>query len=336
MKNKKTTSLVTVIVICLILTACGSSPTNGSTAAPPSQSAENLSDSGSDTADSAVSASPAQDINEAWGTADGNSGETSAEKTGTSSGFSEVVVDTDDLYFAITGDTADPVMGYTWNVSLENRTEQNLMYSLENVSIDGVMCDPFWAEVVSAGKSASGQISWMQSSLEENGTENVTEVEFTLSVYNDDDYTESPLLHQTFTVYPQGKSKASDVKREDKGGDQVLIDNDRCRILLTSYEPENSWGYTVHLYLENKTDEDLVFSAENTSLNDKMCDPYWATVVAAGKSANSSVTWDIETLADNDLSADSITSISLPLLVYSEQNVTEPYVEETVELEPQS
>lgn len=348
MNNKR--YFIGALIICLTLAGCGSaggsgssslSDNSGSTSSNDGENSGKGTSSDSSSHNGGTSDSSGRDINEPWGT-DGSSSEAeasgnfSSSSEGSSSSYSEVIIDTDDLYFAITGETADSVMGYTWKVSLENRTEQNLMYSMENVSINGVMCDPFWAEVVSAGKSADGQISWMQSSLEKNGTEDVTEVEFTLSVYNDDDYTESPLLHQTFTVYPQGKDKAVEVKRTDADSDKVLVENDRCRILLTSYEPENSWGYTIHLYLDNKSDEDLIFSTENASLNDKMCDPYWAAVVAAGKSANSSVTWDIETLQDSNLTADEITSISLPLLVYSEQNVAEPYVDETIELKPQS
>lgn len=255
--------LLTAVFLSLLLTGCGSSDTNGT------KSSSGLTSTGSSPAvdskeEAAVSSS--QDINEPWGTAGSGSGSNGGSKAGTSS-FSQVIVDSEDLYFAITDATDDSVMGYIWNVSLENRTDQNLMYSMENVSVDGVMCDPYWAEVVSAGKSGNGQISWMRGSLAENGTEEVTEVEFTLSVYNDDDYTQSPLLHETYTVYPLGKEKASVVKRADKNSDEILIDNETCRILLTSCDPKNSWGYTVHLYLQNKTDEDLIFSAENVSLN---------------------------------------------------------------------
>ena len=123
----------------------------------------------------------------------------------------------------------------------------------------------------------------------------------TLNVYNDDDYTEAPLMHEPFTVYPLAKASSADTAsgdgtsadrapageapegastagevpadaatpfvREPAESDLILVDNADCQIVVTGFDPDNSWGYAVKLYLRNKTDQDLIFSADNTSVN---------------------------------------------------------------------
>ena len=254
--------------------------------------------------------------------------------------YSEVLVDRDDLFFAIKEVRSDTTLGYTWKVYIENRTDKNLMFSFEKVSVNGIMCDPFWAEVITGGRKGNCDITWMRDAFDSRSIGDVYEVNFTLNVYNDDDYTEAPLMRDPFTVFPMGEEKAVEAAKADAeartgaivGLNKVLIDNDTCSVIVTGYEPDNVWGYAMHVYLQNKSGDDLVFSAENTSINGIMCEPYWAEVVASGKSAISTILWDKSSLDENAITQ--VREISLPLKVYSDKNIAEPYVDETIELEP--
>ena len=248
------------------------------------------------------------------------------------SAFSQVIVDNEDLYFAIKNVQTDAVLGYTWKVYIENRTDRNLMFAFEKTSVNGVMCDPFWAEVVNAGKKGNCEITWMRDSLQKRQIEEVTQVDFTLNIYNDDDYTEAPLMHDPFTVYPLGEDKASEAVREPAETDQVLVDNDSCSVIVTGFEPDNSWGFAMQLYLVNKTDKDLVFSADNASINGIMCDPFWADIVSAGKKSFSAVLWDQNALEENEI--EKVEEISLPMIIYADDDIGSPFVEETFELSP--
>ena len=263
------------------------------------------------------------------------SGDGSAPQTVSPKGdpsFTEVIADNSDLYFAVTDAYEDPVYGYVWSARIENRTDKNLMFTFEKTSVNGVMCDPFWADVISPGAQADRQITWMRETLDACGIDEVTEVDFTLNVYNDDDYTEGALMHDPFEVFPAGREKAAAAKRTPLDTDRVLIDNDRCRILLTGIEPEGTWGYTVYLWLENRSDEDLMFSAQNTTINGTSCDPYWADVVSAGKSARDTVIWDRGALEESGIKE--VSRIELPFLVYSEKDIAHPYVNETAFITP--
>ena len=285
-------------------------------------------------------ASSIPDTNESavtdWGAADSGPASGSEEPARTSGGsdpdFSQVIVDNEDLYFAIKDVRTDAALGYTWKVYVENRTDRNLMFSFEKTSVNGVMCDPFWAEVVNAGKKGNCEITWMRDALQKRQIGEVTQVDFTLNIYNDDDYTEAPLMHDPFTVYPLGEDKASETVREPAAADLILADNDSCTVIVTGFEPDNSWGFAMQLYLVNKTDKDLVFSVDNASVNGVMCDPFWADIVAAGKRSFSTVLWDKNALTENEITE--VEEISLPMIVYADDDIGSRLVEETFELTP--
>ena len=340
--------LIFTLVAANIFMGCGSSasgPDNGSAktesggssdAAGKTDASGKSGDAGkSDAAGKTGDASSIPDTNESavsdWGTADAGTKNSSGEG-GPAPAFSQVLIDNDDLYFAIKDVRSDAAYGYEWKVYVENRTDKNLMFSFEKVSVNDVMCDPFWAEVINAGKKGNCEITWMRDSLQETQIGDVTRVDFTLNVYNNDDYTEAALMHDPFTVFPLGEDKASSAVREPAAADLVLVDNDNCSVIITGYEPDNSWGYAMKLYLVNKTDRDMVFSVDNSSVNGIMCDPFWADIVCAGKTSYSTVLWDKNALAENDISE--VEEISLPLKVYADEDIGNPYVDETFELTP--
>lgn len=118
-------------------------------------------------------------------------------------GFEEMVlVDNDDIFFKITGIEEDPIWGYSLKVYIENKTDIELMFSVDDVSVNGFMCDPFWAESVAAGKKSNSSISWFESAFSENGITEVEEITFTLQAYDSNDFTAEDVLLETFTVKP--------------------------------------------------------------------------------------------------------------------------------------
>ena len=340
--------LIFTLIIANICTGCVSSAPNqdngsaktesggSSDAAGKTDVSGKSGDAGkSDAAGKTGDASSIPDTNESavsdWGTADAGTKNSSGEG-GPAPAFSQVLIDNDDLYFAIKDVRSDAAYGYEWKVYVENRTDKNLMFSFEKVSVNDVMCDPFWAEVINAGKKGNCEITWMRDSLQEKQIGDVTRVDFTLNVYNNDDYTEAALMHDPFTVFPLGEDKASSAVREPAATDHVLVDDDNCSVIITGYEPDNSWGYAMKLYLVNKTDRDMVFSVDDSSVNGIMCDPFWADIVCAGKTSYSTVLWDKNALAENDITE--VEEISLPLKVYADEDIGNPYVDDTFELTP--
>lgn len=94
----------------------------------------------------------------------------------------------------------------------------------------------------------------------------------------------------------------------------VLVDNGDMTFKITAVENDPVWGYTLKVFLENKTDKELMFTFDSTSVNGFMSDPYWAETVAAGKKSNSSVYWLSDSFEENGI--ENVEEITFTLRVY--------------------
>ena len=131
----------------------------------------------------------------------GSSTSASPSTTAPSGSSKEVVlVENENITVKVTGTETDSIWGYTLKVFLENKTDKNLMFSVDDVSVNGFMCDPFWASTVAAGKKANEKITFSEKSFQENGIEVVEEITFTLHIYDSNDFTADSVLKETFTV----------------------------------------------------------------------------------------------------------------------------------------
>ena len=113
-----------------------------------------------------------------------------------------ILVDDKNCTVIVKGYDENALLGYAVNVFIENKTDKELMFSVSEVSVNGYMCDPFWAKTVSAGKKANEQITFFESDFESNGIEIVEDITFTLKVYDSNDWTADKLVEQTFTINP--------------------------------------------------------------------------------------------------------------------------------------
>ena len=92
----------------------------------------------------------------------------------------------------------------------------------------------------------------------------------------------------------------------------VVVDNEEAKITLTALDPDNMWGYTVKVLLENKsTDKSYMYSIESASVNGVMITPLFATTVEPGKMANEEINL-MDDLISSHLN-DEITDIELKL-----------------------
>ena len=95
----------------------------------------------------------------------------------------------------------------------------------------------------------------------------------------------------------------------------VLVDNDLFSLIVIGCDPEGFWGYTVKLYLVNKADVPLSFSADDVSVNGLICDPYWGDTVPTGKVAFSDMDWSPSSFEDLEIT--DVEDIAFTLTVYN-------------------
>ncbi|MCD7949932.1 MAG: hypothetical protein LUG12_06720 [Erysipelotrichaceae bacterium] len=270
-------------------------------------------------------------------TSDDSSSDTTEKITDNEITFTELtVVDNDECSIVINGIDEDGFWGYTLTAELENKSEDvTYMFSVESASVNGVMSDPLFASEVAAGKKSNEEISFISdTTLEENGIDEFTDIELTFRVYNSDDWEEDAVANETVHVYPYGEDKATTFIRESQDSDNVLVDNDDVTVIVIGYDPDDTWGYGVNLYLVNKTDTEVMFSLDDASINGYMIDPFYATAVSAGKSAFSTISWYDSDLEENAI--EDIEEIEFKLSAYNNDDWLDDYYVDgqTVTLNP--
>ena len=225
--------------------------------------------------------------------------------------------------------------GMQLRIQCENRTDRALLFSWDMVSVCGFMYDPFWAEEVSAGKTANSTVYLDTYELEQMDVTSVDEISFTLRVVDSENWMEAPLVEEACTVYPTGRNADTLIlpNRAATEDQVVLADNEDLRFVIEWADEEDSSAYTVYVYMENKTDRNLMYAWDLVSVNDVMIDPFWAMSVAAGKKACSEVTFYRSELESNGITE--VSDIEFTLLVSDYDDWEADYLlEETYTYQP--
>lgn len=113
-----------------------------------------------------------------------------------------IIIDNDFVTVIVTGYENDEILGYTVNLYFLNKTDKDVMFSVDEASVNGFMADPFYATTVIAGKCAFGSMYWSNSTLEDNGITTVEEIEFKMRAYDSNDFLGDDLANEVITLKP--------------------------------------------------------------------------------------------------------------------------------------
>jgi len=102
----------------------------------------------------------------------------------------------------VTGFSEDSIWGYTVNVYLVNKTDKELMFAADDVSVNGFMADPFWACSLGGEKVCFTSMSWSNSVFEENGIETVEDIEMNLRACDANDWNANDAFNEVVTLKP--------------------------------------------------------------------------------------------------------------------------------------
>lgn len=225
------------------------------------------------------------------------------------------LVDNDAVSVHITSVKNNEHLGMQLGIQCVNKTDRTLMFSWDMVSVCGFMYDPFWAEEVAPGKTLNSTVDFDTYALEQMGIASVDEISFTLRIFDSENWMEKPLVQEDCTIYPTGLN-AETVRfpaRPETAGQVVVAEDENARFVIEWADAEDASEYTVYVYMENKTDRNLMYAWDMVSVNDMMVDPFWATVVAAGKKACAEVVFYRSDLADNGI--EDVENIEFTLIV---------------------
>ncbi len=141
--------------------------------------------------------------------------------------------------------------------------------------------------------------------------------------------TPSPAIAPTLTPLPVLTSMPTPTPEPTKipapeapvvvGADGVLADNELCRVQLVSFGKEES-DIMLRFLVENKSERDLIFSAQDVYVN-RVINSFFEVEVPAGETAEERVLlFSPERLGITDISE--VTEIFIPLEIYDARQVT--------------
>ncbi len=179
---------------------------------------------------------------------------------------------------------------YCWEISMENKTGDTLVFSVDQVYVNEFEADPYWAQFASAWQTTASTISWSASKLDACGIRSVDRVDFLLSVYPKGD-SRDLIASEKITVYPNGEAAYQPAAYEAGPDDTVLADAEELYVAATGCDPDGEWGYYLNVYLENRTASAQEYTVDNVKINGQLCDPYWYRTIDAGKKSFTFINW---------------------------------------------
>lgn len=111
-----------------------------------------------------------------------------------------ILIDNNQIAIYFLDTYVDPIWGYTANLYLHNKTNKNLMFSVDNAALNGYTIDPFWACAIPANARSFEDINWMHSDLKLNDITSVHQLVLSLRVYDADDWFADDYYNQTIEI----------------------------------------------------------------------------------------------------------------------------------------
>lgn len=126
---------------------------------------------------------------------------TQTETPTTAAPVEQVLFTNEQASFVLTSNPyADGFWGQMIDVRLENNADTSLMFSLDEVSINGYMIDVLFASDIAAGKKENTSITIFSSELEKNKITTIETIEFELHIYNSENWEAPDIVQQTFVI----------------------------------------------------------------------------------------------------------------------------------------
>lgn len=222
---------------------------------------------------------------------------------------------------------------YVVTVYLENNTDVPVMFAWDDCYINDVLAEPYFASELAAGMKEICAVTFDADPLAIAGITDVTKLEFSVNIYNSDDWSADYFVDDSFAAYPKGKDAAVSQVRAPQDTDIVLVDTDELSIVVVGTYAAD-YATEMVLYYENKLpDSILSFAIDNTLVNDIEFTTFNYDNLLGGKKGYISVRWSNSDLEDAAITE--ITSVQLPIEVicYDTWPTTE-YVNETFTVNP--
>lgn len=187
--------------------------------------------------------------------------------------------------------------------------------SVTRASVNGIEIYPTYCEDVDADDECDEPIEISLSNvIEHTDIKDISDIELTVAIEDDDmEVVYKGVVH----IYPYGADKAERYARQAADTDIVIVDNGQYKVTVTEFEYVAGWGYSIHMYIENKTDKTIYLSGDDYSLNDTDADTSYDDYVGAKGVSFSRLEWSQADLDDAEV--EKVTSVNFTLSIYDEE-----------------
>ena len=205
----------------------------------------------------------------------------------------------------------DSIWGNGIKVLIENNSEQDLGIGCNAVIVNNYMITDLFSSTIAAGKKANETIYLMSSDLEAAGIENVGQIELYFHVFDSNSYI--TLYDAEVVTLKTSAYDSMDITPNDMG--MELYNANGIKIVGKYVEEDTFWGSAVLLYIENTTNQNIVVSCEDMSINGFMVSPMFYSEVFSEKMAMSTITIFQSDLEENGIN--SVEDIEVKFHIYN-------------------
>ena len=191
----------------------------------------------------------------------------------------QVLLNKRGLVITATGLDEKGVQGPTLKLSVQNRSETDVLIQVRDATVNGYMINTSFSAAVTAGQEAETSIVFSASGIQQSGIDTIAELEFSFRILDRNRITF--LESGAVTV----RTPAADTYqyRFDDSGEELYSENG-VRIISKGFTGKDSvTGPGLLLFIENNTDRAITLQARDVLVNGTAVDAVFSGDVLAGK-----------------------------------------------------
>lgn len=208
----------------------------------------------------------------------------------------------------------DSIWGKGIKVLIENDSEKNIGVQCNSIVVNNYMITDLFSSTVAAGKKVNDTINLLSSGLEEAGIDTISEINISFHIFDADSFDtlfDTDEITLKTSAYGTVEQLAMDSGKE-------LLNKDGVRIVGKYVTEDSFWGAGVLLFIENKSDSDIIVQCDNMSVNGYMVTPYFSCQVNKGRMALDTITILSTDLEENGI--DEVKNLELNFNIINPKN----------------
>lgn len=179
------------------------------------------------------------------------------------------------------------------NLLIENNNDYSVHMIIDGCSVNGFMVSAMAVPDIAAGKKANDVLDFSQWELDENKIDAIGQIDFLLTLYDED-------FHTVVEDLPLSITTDTPATSPDLAGTLIF---DAYNIKIYAYEliADEFGGYEIAFSMENNGENPVSVEFNEVSINDFTVNSFFYTSVSAGKKAIDTLDFYSSDLEDNNI-----------------------------------